>query len=102
MREIAVHFENEFVIAFEGPFEAGAIGAAEALFFGAMKDVNSWIFGGDFVGELASAVGRIVIDDKDVNGGGHLHDASNDVREIFPLVIRRNDDDGVAHSAADR
>ena len=102
MREVAIHFENEFVIALESPFEAGAVGASEAVFFGAVEDVDRGIFGGEFIGELAGAVGGIVIDDENIDGDGNLHDASDDVREILPLVVGRYYDDRIAHCAADR
>lgn len=92
--EVAVHFEDELVIAFEGPLEAGAVGAAEAVFFGAMEDVNAGVLFGDGVGNLARAIGRIVIDDEQLDVIGVAHDALDDGGKVILLVVGRDNDEG--------
>jgi hypothetical protein len=57
-----------------------------------VQDVNARISLAEFVRQLACSVGRIVIDDKHVNGDGQRHKPLRDLRQILPFVVRRNDD----------
>ncbi len=54
------------------PGKAGAIGPAQPVFFRAMEDVDGGVPGGQIIGDLAGAIGRIVIDDEQVDGDGQF------------------------------
>ena len=68
VREVAVHLEDKFVVPFQGPFEAGDVGASEPAFLLFVDDVDFRVFGGEVVGNLAGAVGGVAVDDQDVHG----------------------------------
>jgi hypothetical protein len=67
-----------------------------------MEDVERRIGRRDRVGELAGAVGGIVVDHEDVG----LHrlgvDALDQVREIVPLVVGGDDDEDRIHATGNR
>lgn len=82
-------------MSLESPGETGAVGSAEAIFLLAMQDMDGGMRLGEGVGDLACAVGRIVVDHEEVNGYGEVEHASHERREVIPLVIRRNDDERI-------
>ena len=67
MRKITVHFKNEFIVVFQCPLEARAVGTAEAVFLLAMEYVNEIVFGGQLVGQFARAVGGAVVHHQQVH-----------------------------------
>ena len=93
MREVTVHFENEFVFFGQRPFEAGAIGSSEPVLFLTMQHVHKRMFGGQFIGQFAGAVGGIVVHHQQIHRqlAERLHDAG----QIIPFVVGGHDDQGV-------
>ncbi len=66
VREIGVHLEDEVVALLDGVMEASDIRGSQAHLAGAMQHVNGAIARGQFVGDFAGAIGRIIVDDKEV------------------------------------
>ena len=62
MREVAVHLEDELGAVGERAAEAGDVGGPEALLALAVEHVDVGELGREAVGELAGAVGRVVVD----------------------------------------
>ena len=78
--------------------EAGAISAPQAVFFGAVQDVEPGIFPSQFVRQLAGAVGRVIIHHEHVHRHRQAHDPLRQRRQIVLLVVGRDDNNGfLAH-----
>jgi hypothetical protein len=90
--EVRIHLEDVRVVAFERPLEAGEVGFAESLLAGPVQDVHAGIARGSGIGELPRAIGRIVVHDQHLDLRNDVEDAVQQRRQIFPLVIGRNDD----------
>ena len=71
----------------------GQIGGTQTTLAGPVHDMNAVGVGqGQFVGELAGAVGAAVVDDKMCTSGqGFVHPA-DDQRQVLPLVVGGDDD----------
>ena len=54
---VGVHFDDGAVAVFAGPGERGEVGGPEALFLGAVEDVDALVGLGEGVGDVAGAVG---------------------------------------------
>ena len=101
MREVAVHLEHELGAVGERAAEAGDVGGAEPLLRGAVEDADVRQLGGEPVGELAGAVGRVVVDHE--HAVALAEDAAEraDHRlEVLELVVG-GEADGRAHQAGD-
>ena len=91
--EVGVHLHHETVAGvFEGPGEAGDVGAAEALLLGAVEDVDAWGGGGQTVGGLAGAVGGAIVDEEDVGLGAGVRVGAGDGLDVLDFVIGGDDD----------
>ena len=98
MRKITVHLEDEFVIFFQRPFESGDVGAAQAVFFRAVQDVDLRMLRGEFVGDFARAVRRIIVHHQHVHAGRQRQKFLRHAREIFPFIVGRHDDERLVHA----
>ena len=92
MGKVAVHFEDEFVVAFEGPEEARTVRAAQAGFARTMKHLETRFLAGQFVRNLVGPIGGVIVHHEYVDGNGQRKHPLNNPREVVPLVERRNDD----------
>jgi hypothetical protein len=97
MREVGVHLDDAVRAELEGSRDARAIGGAEALFGGAVEDVDAGIRGGEGVRDPAGAVGRIVVDDEHLELRRLLEDRRDDERQVLGFVVCRKDDHRPAH-----
>ena len=102
MGEIAVQLEDELVAAFQRPFEAGDISPAQAAFLAAVQYMNRGVLGRQFIGEFASAVGRIVIHYQHVHRGGEGKEPLREREQILALIVRRQNDQGLVHAIRTR
>ena len=93
MREVTVHFENEFVFCGQRPFEAGAVGAAEPVLFLPMQYVHKRMFGGQFDGQFACAVGGIIVHHQQIHR--QLVERLHEAGQIIPFVVGGHDDQSV-------
>jgi hypothetical protein len=66
--------------------------------FLAVQDVDVRVFRGQFVGEFARAVRRIVVHDEQVHSDREREKSLGHAREVFPLIIRRHDDQRLFHA----
>ena len=92
MGEVTIHLHDEFIIAFQRPSETGTVGAAEAVLFGAVEDVDLGVLGGEVVGDLAGAVGGIVVHHQQVDLDRQAEQLGYQRREVVPLVVGGHDD----------
>jgi len=92
VRAIGVHLHEVGVAARETPPERGDVGPAEALLPGPVQHVHPGVGGRETVREVPGAVGAGVVGDQ------HVHvvaaDRPDDVDDVVPLVVRRDDDEG--------
>ena len=96
MGEVGVHLDDPLGAAVEGDAEAGQVGGPEALLArrGGAPTIDS--SGREAVGDLAGAVGRVVVDDQDPPRGGQLLEhGADDPLEVLGLVVGREDDPDV-------
>src|SRR5262249_13722875 len=90
-----VHFDEHRVLAIQAPGEPRQIGGAQPTLGLPVHDMNAVGIGqGQLVRELTGAVGAVVVDDQYVHIRARLVHASDDQRQVLPLVESRNDDQG--------
>src|SRR5437764_12966990 len=56
------------------------------------------MFGREFVGDFAGAVGGIVVDDEEVHRDGQGQKALDERGKVFPLVVGRHNDKCLIHA----
>ena len=96
MAEVGIHFEHIIVLMFDGPLETGDIGGSEPEFPLAFHHEEA-------VGELplhpaddvGSAVGRVILDDEDVEKLFQSEYRPDDVLDVLLFVIGRYDDNAI-------
>ncbi len=94
MGAVGVHLDDHPVAGLQGPDEARQVGGAEPLLALAVQDVHVVVAGREFVGELAGAVGAVVVRDQDVGLGHRRADPADDQPDVLRLVVGRNDHQG--------
>ena len=93
VRPVGVHLDERVVALLERPGEPVEVGRAQTLLAGAVEDVDLVVGLGQLVGELAGAVGRVVVEDADVDLGDGTPDPLEDRREVLALVVGRDEHD---------
>ena len=96
MAEVGVHFEDVVILMFYGPFESGDVGSTQA-------QLALTLYHKEAVGKLGlhtaynvgCAVGRVVLDDEDVEIFLEGEHRTNDVFDVFLLVIGRYDNNAI-------
>src|SRR5256885_10614334 len=66
MRKISIHLENGIVGVGKSIFEAYNVGRAEAEFARTVYHVYLWLLGMYLLGEFASAIWGIIVDNEDI------------------------------------
>ena len=96
VRQVGVHLEEQVGAAGQRVAKAGDVGLAEALLAGAVQHLDVGVLAGQAVGQLAGAVGRVVVDDQRVElqvvAVGDLADALEGVPQVVAFVVGRKDD----------
>ncbi len=92
VRAVGVHLDDGVVARVEGPAEPGEVGGPQALLAGAVQDVDLLVLGREGVGDGAGPVGRVVVEDDDVDLGHELADPTDDDGQRVALVVRRDED----------
>ena len=95
MREVAVHLEDQIGTVGEGAAEDGDVRRAEPLLRPAVQDGDEGEVLREPVGDLAGAVGRVVVDDEDVDAE-RLEGAQHRL-DVGALVIGREADRRLRH-----
>src|SRR3954464_12083102 len=100
MGEIGIHLKNEIEGPVQSPTKSRQVGLSQAGLAGPVQHVNSRSGRGELVGQLASAVRRIVVYHEDFDARVLLQDGRHHERKVDPLVIGGNDDeDPLSHGA---
>jgi hypothetical protein len=85
--EVAIHLEDQFRSVLQCATEAGQVGRAEALLALAVQNGDEGELGPKPVGNLAGAVGRVVVDHE------HAHaewfERAEHCFEVLALVVSR-------------
>ena len=76
MGEVGVELADDGVVVHARPFEAGAVGVAEAVLARAVQHVHPRPRRGHALGERAGAVGGGIVDDEQVEAGASRSNAS--------------------------
>src|SRR6266704_653686 len=84
--------DEHAVPAGQAPAEAGDVRGAETRLARAMQHMDVRIAGRELVGDLASAVRAVVVDDEHVSGGNGGSDPAHDRLDVVALVVGRDDD----------
>src|SRR6478752_2037978 len=92
MREVGVHLEDEIVAPLDGIVETSDIRSPKAQLAGPVHHMNCVVARRHLVGDLASAIGRVVVDDEDIGRGRGALDSLHQIDDIIPLVIGGNRD----------
>ena len=82
MAEVGVHLEDQVVPVLERPAEAREVGLPQPGLARPVQHVDPRLGGGQLVGQLAGAVGRIVVHDQHVELGILLQDLGHDERQV--------------------
>ena len=97
VRAVGVHLDRGVVALVEGDRETGEVGLAEALLARAVHDPHLRVARGQAVGEVARAVGRVVVEDDDVGRGDAGTHARHDPGQVLPLVVGRDEHGHLGH-----
>ena len=81
---------------FQGPGEAGQIGAAQAGFALTVEHLDAGVTGGKVIGDFARAVGRSVVDHKHLDVRAASQYLGGQQGKVFALVIGREENKGRA------
>ena len=90
--KIGIHLKDVAVVALQRPFETGNIRCAQTQLSSPFNHVEVWKFLLQPFDDGCCAVGRIVLDDEDVKVLLQREDTTDDVLDVFLLVIGRYDD----------
>ena len=95
--EVGVHLEDVFVVVLQRPAEACDVGCAQAQLAATLhhEQAVGELFSLQAADNLGRTVGRPVFDDQDVEPMLQGKDGPQDVLDILPLVVGRDDDDAV-------
>jgi len=91
MGSVGIHLDKERRTVGEADPESVLIRASQAQLSRPVQDPNTCIFRGQAVGELAGAVRRGVVDDKNVVP--EPPDSRHHLLEVLALVVSRQDDE---------
>src|SRR5204863_8553749 len=91
--EIGVHLEHRLVVALERPPKARHVRGSEAQFSRAVHHVHPWVGRGELVGERAGSVRGVVVHDQNVSRKILGEDPAQELDQVLPLVVGRNDDE---------
>ena len=96
MAEVGIHLENVVILMLDGPLESGDVGGAEAelsLAFHHEEAVGEFLL--HTAHDVGSAVGRVVLDDEDVEIFFKAEHRTDNVLDVLLFIISRYDDDAV-------
>ena len=83
---------------FQRPFKSGDVGGTQPQFARAFEQVNAvrvlCLPGFD---GCSGAVGRSVVYNEDVKGGGQTENRIEHALDVFDFVVRRDDDNAFSH-----
>ncbi|GAA3073713.1 hypothetical protein GCM10020000_68290 [Streptomyces olivoverticillatus] len=96
MGAVGVHFHQDAVAVVQAPAEARQIGGPQPLLALPVQHLDVVVVGGQLVGELAGAVGTVVVGDEDVRLRYGLPYPGDDGLDVLRLVVGRNDHQGRA------
>ena len=99
MREVRVHLHDEVGRERERSPEALLVGRADAEAGTVVDEVHARVGGGERLDRSRRAIGRVVVDDQDVAVGRRTH-GGDELRDVLPLVVGRDDDDRARHGRA--
>ena len=98
--EIGIHLEDEIVGPLQRPAKPRQVGLPQPVLGRPVQHVNPRSGGRELVGQLAGAVGGIVVHHQDLDPRVLLQNGRHDEREVDALVIGGNDDeDPLSHGA---
>ena len=98
MGEIGIHLEYIFILSLESPFESCDIGSSESQFAGSFEEEqSSRVIDLELADDGGSIIGRMVVDDQDMEFFGQVHHSEDQVSDIFSFLVGWNDDQGVGH-----
>ena len=95
MTEVRVHFKDKLIGAVQCPSKAVNVGGSKPQFARSVFGKNPFVAGCQLVGNGAGPVGTVVINDQQMRIGYHGVYLANQTFEVFFLIVRRNDDEGV-------
>jgi hypothetical protein len=85
--EIGIHRDRDVIALVQGEAQSGEDGGPQAQLAGPMEHEDARISPRQLVGQVAGAVGRIVVDDKDIGRGDRLLDAAQQGFEVVALLV---------------
>jgi hypothetical protein len=97
MGHVAVEFEDEFIPLFQRPFKSGKISPPEAVFLGAVQDMDDGMPDSQFLRQLAGAIWRIIVNYQDVYRDWKGQQLLHERYQILALVIGWHYDQGLVH-----
>ena len=98
MTEIGIHLKDILVVALQGPFETGDIRRAKTELPTALQDkqaVTEFIVD-QLLDNGCRSVGGAIVDDEDMKTFGQAEYGSDNLLDVFLLVVCRNDYNAVA------
>ena len=93
MGEVAVHLEDVIKSSFEGPFEPGDVGSAEAQFAASPHEVDpAWVLLLLLCCQFGGAIGRAIIYYEKLKTLRQSAHGIYHAADVFALIVSRYDD----------
>ena len=94
MAEIGVHLEDEIISSRERPSKSSDICGAKPHLLRALDDMCARLMHRERFHDLTGAIRRAVVDDEDLETLILLENRSDETRDVFALVVGRDDNEG--------
>ena len=103
VRKIAIHLENKIMReVLQYVLERRDVSSAQTFFACSMQYKNPFgMLPAQLVGDLACAVGGVVVNDQDVGTFGQFAYGLDDLADVFPFIVCRYDNDGTHQARKD-
>ena len=85
--EVGIHIDQQFVVLADAKLEAGGHGGTESQLSGSVQDMQSGFAESQLFDQLSGAVGRIVIDDEDLQIGAQVQQQGQQFPQILDFVV---------------
>ena len=100
VRKVRVHLKNILVVLLEGPLEAVDVGGTQAQLALALVEVYaSRMLSLHLAHQVGRAVGRIVVDDEQVEGFRQCNHSLDDGLDVLAFLVGGYDDQSMRHAA---
>lgn len=87
MAEVCIHVDKQFVVMVNAEQETGCHGGAQSQFSGPVQDMQPGFAESQLFDQLSGAIGRVVIDDEDLQIGAQGQQQRQQFAQVIDFVV---------------